>query len=562
MFADEFTQRIDQLYSRLNRLFVQSRESPDLSSGSLLEEVVEDLKISLEELRVAQDEMNQQHQELAAASEALAAERQKYLELFEFAPDGYLVTDGYGKILAANHAAGQLFDYQPRVLVGKILAARVAEPDRHTFRQRLVRFQRLAETASEGVSQSKFHDRPKPEEWEFRMQSRENIPFDALLKVAVIQDADGLQLRWLIRDVTAQKQTERGLQESELIFRSLAETAAVAVLIVQNGRIQYANPALSVVTGYKLEELLGKEFLELVSPDHRDALSLNRIVLPSNPGVSRPTGLEVQRWELKLENRTGQECWVDLAAGYVRLKGRSSWVISAYDITSRVQAEQGRTELLRRLVTAQEDERSRIARELHDQLGQSLSAMIIGLKSLEETASTEMAGRIRRLRQQTDELSRSTHRMARELHPAALEDLGLQAALRNYAEEWALLHGVQVDCQMELPLEKRLPRTIATTVYRIVQEALVNVARHAQAGKVSLILGERQGNLIAIVEDDGQGFPASESMIPAAGRGRLGLLGMKERAELAGGILQVESAPGQGATVFVRIPLSSNGRSE
>jgi PAS domain S-box-containing protein len=359
----------------------------------------------------------------------------------------------------------------------------------------------------------------------------------------------------MIRDVTTQKQTERGLQESELKFRSLAETAAVAVLIVQDGRIQYANPAFSVVTGYRLEELLGKEFLQLVSPDHRNDLSLRRIGLPSNLGGSSAASLEMLRWELKLENRNGQECWVDLAVGYIRLQGRSSWVISAYDITSRVQAEQGRTELLRRLVTAQEDERSRIARELHDQVGQSLSAILIGLKSMEETASTEMAGRMRRLRQQTDELSRSTHRLARELHPAALEDLGLLAALRNYAEEWATLHEVQVDCQMELPLEKRLPRTIATTIYRIVQEALANVARHAQARKVSLILGERQGDLIAIVEDDGQGFPAGESIMPTTGRGRLGLLGMKERAELAGGILQVESARGQGTTVFVRIPL-------
>lgn len=346
-----------------------------------------------------------------------------------------------------------------------------------------------------------------------------------------------------------QREMEQALQESEARFLTLAESSPVAVLILQDGRICYANATLSAATGYTPEELYEKEFLELLSPESRAEFD------PPWSRQAAPSTAQPQRWELQLQTRSGEKCWMDLTAGSMQLQGRTAWILSAYDITGRVQAESMRTGLLRRLVTAQEDERSRIARELHDQVGQSLGAIILGLKSLEEQAPEEAAGRLKRLRKLAEGLSQDTHRLARDLRPAALDDLGLRAALENYAEEWAEHYQVQVDCQMDLPPEGQIPTVVATSIYRIAQEALTNVARHAQAQKVSLILNQRKGDLVLIVEDDGQGFLEADSHSFTAARGRLGLLGMKERAELAGGKLILESVPGKGTAVFVRVPI-------
>ena len=157
-------------------------------------------------------------------------------------------------------------------------------------------------------------------------------------------------------------------------------------------------------------------------------------------------------------------------------------------------------------------------------------------------------------------LMRDIHRLAWELRPSVLDDLGLERALQRLTEEWSQTTGVPVDFHTGGDLEtRRLPHELETTLYRIAQEALTNVARHAQAKRVSVLLERRPGYVSLIVEDDGRGFDAPGTPAAPAGAGRLGLLGMQERARLAGGTLTIESAPGAGATVFARLPLMPAG---
>jgi signal transduction histidine kinase len=159
----------------------------------------------------------------------------------------------------------------------------------------------------------------------------------------------------------------------------------------------------------------------------------------------------------------------------------------------------------------------------------------------------------------TGELSREVHTLAWDLRPPALDDLGLEAALANYAEEWAERSRVSVDFHSAGFAGGRLPFTHETAVYRIAQEALTNVAKHSGADRVSFILERRSDHVLAVIEDNGGGFDA-EAALSAAGRGRrLGLLGMRERAGLLGGTINVESAAGAGTTVFVRIPFDAGG---
>jgi signal transduction histidine kinase len=204
------------------------------------------------------------------------------------------------------------------------------------------------------------------------------------------------------------------------------------------------------------------------------------------------------------------------------------------------------------LTTVQEDERRRIARELHDQMGQHLAALGIGLKFVKDGTPdpSPQRDRLQNLQAMTDQIGREVHHLALELRPTALDDLGLPAALANYVEVWAERSGVEADFHAAGPAEGRLPAPVETALYRVVQEALTNVLRHSAARRVSVVLMRSAAQASAVVEDDGGGFDAD-----AVAGHRLGILGMRERAALVGGTLTVESGPGRGTTVIARVPL-------
>ena len=218
--------------------------------------------------------------------------------------------------------------------------------------------------------------------------------------------------------------------------------------------------------------------------------------------------------------------------------------------------EQMRLQLLEKVITAQEDERKRVARELHDETGQSLTSMIVGLKVLESMANlpeiTEKAAELRAL---GGEILRDVHDLAFQLRPSVLDHLGMVAAIQRLVEDYSQKVGFHIDLQVFGFDGRRLPPATETALYRLVQEALTNVTKHAQAKNVSVILRRGEASVLAIVEDDGKGFNVAEVMGYAAKEKKLGLYGMEERAALVGGKLTIESTPGKGTTVFVDVPL-------
>lgn len=219
------------------------------------------------------------------------------------------------------------------------------------------------------------------------------------------------------------------------------------------------------------------------------------------------------------------------------------------------QKEAIRRELLHRLMTAQEEERRRIARELHDEAGQALTSLLISLRLMENATSLEevrslIAGMREVVSQTLDEI----HNLAVELRPSVLDDLGLVPALARYIQGCNARFGIKVDLEVVGLESVRLPEAVETAVYRIAQEALTNAARHSRAQHVSVVLERRGNTIVLIVEDDGQGFNLEEVM-GAQERSRLGLHGMMERASLIGGRLTVESAPGSGTTILLEVPI-------
>jgi signal transduction histidine kinase len=226
------------------------------------------------------------------------------------------------------------------------------------------------------------------------------------------------------------------------------------------------------------------------------------------------------------------------------------------EVIQHRESETSRLHLLRRLVTAQEEERRRISRELHDQTGQQLAALLLGLKTLDNSAtghgSASLHQRVLQLQKLAEQLVDDTHHLAWELRPVALDDLGLEMAISNSVEKWSERHSIAVDFHSSLE-KQRLPSAVETAVFRIVQEALTNVFKHAQANRVSVMLEYRYDELLVIVEDNGCGFQP-EVPPTVKERGGLGLIGIHERVALVGGKFNIESEPGSGTTLVIRIP--------
>jgi PAS domain S-box-containing protein len=376
---------------------------------------------------------------------------------------------------------------------------------------------------------------------------------------------------------------------SETRYRRLFETAQDGILLVDpvTRQVFDANPFLTDLLGYSRAELVGKELWEIGL--FRDAeaskgafrtlreggyIRYEDLPLQAHDGrhievefvsnVYPVGGTEVIQCNIRdVTDRKRAEAALQATHDQLEVRvsertadlARSNEALTA-EIARRERAEADRRDLQQRLTSAQEDERRRIARELHDEMGQHLTALGLGLKVVkDETPHPSPArDRLQALQALTDRIGREVHQLALELRPTALDDLGLRAALANYVEGWGERAGVEVDFQATGLDGERLPAPVETALYRVTQEALTNVSRHAGAGRVNVALLRAPGHVSAVVEDDGRGFDPEAAADPADGH-RLGLLGMRERATLVGGTLAIESAPGRGTTVIARVPL-------
>jgi len=219
--------------------------------------------------------------------------------------------------------------------------------------------------------------------------------------------------------------------------------------------------------------------------------------------------------------------------------------------------ERQRTELLKRILTVQEEERSRIAHELHDHTGQELTALLYRVSVVAEAPTLEAArGELIELEKAAARALKEVRLLAFEMRPAALRDLGLAAALQHEARAFTQLYGFAVRCHVAGLGEVALDGESETAVYRIVREALMNTAHHAQANNASVLVQARNHTLVAIVEDDGVGYDA-DAVLAGPPETRFGLLGMTERARLIGASITFESSPGAGTTVYVEIPIGA-----
>jgi two-component system, NarL family, sensor histidine kinase UhpB len=359
----------------------------------------------------------------------------------------------------------------------------------------------------------------------------------------------------VVRDITERKRVEASLRASE-------ERLTLAVAGAQEGVWDWDLETGAVVYSLRWKKMLGysedeiesniSAWERLVHPDDR------RLADRANDAVSQ--GERMYEAEFRLRHKEGHYIHV-LSRGFPVRRESGGPVVrivgTHFDLTERkkAEAERSRRELLARLVFAQEDERRRIAREMHDQLGERLTTLGRTIGALRDACGdrSELNEQFGALEAVSHQLDRDVDHLVWQLRPTALDDLGLRAALTNYVQDWSRRFGIAARLHTCGLLDERLSPDIETTLYRIAQEALNNVAKHSRAAKVDVMLERRPDCVTLIIEDDGVGFDADGET--ANGEG-FGLIGMQERAALVGATLQIESAVGSGTTILVRMPYS------
>jgi signal transduction histidine kinase len=315
--------------------------------------------------------------------------------------------------------------------------------------------------------------------------------------------------------------------------------------------IQWANDVFLSYADVELAALDGVPLVDFVATaDSRQSLtSALESVLPGDEPLER------RELDLSWGDKEPRICLVSARRMNSRDSDQQLLLVAIEDVTERHRHETLQQHLVEALVRARDEERRSIARDLHDHVAQALTAQTMSLAQLEQSRDLQEAKRrAAELRQRVEELLSDVGRIASQLHPHRLEHLGLVAALGQHLAEFQGTHAVGVDFAatgFEGPSE-RLPPEVEIGVYRMVQEALTNVARHAEAGSVNVIVHRSESRLRVVVEDDGRGFEPVRSSDST----RLGLATLHERAQLLGGQLTVESSPGKGTTIVVTIPLS------
>ncbi len=360
-------------------------------------------------------------------------------------------------------------------------------------------------------------------------------------------------------DIDAARRAYAELQHEQDFTSAVLESAAALVMVTDlEGRILRFNLACRRLTGYSPEEVFGQRVSEmLVPPEEAEAVEQIYQELAA--------GGDARENENHWVDRHGQRHLISWSSTVIARNSTRYMVRVGVDITRARLAEQALQQsehlllqsqrelraLTAGLLTAQEDERSRVARELHDDIGQRLTALAIEVEVLHQAlglSPDDLGSKLGGLREQIEGLSEDLRRAARDLHPFTLTHLGLEPALRSYCAEFSRQRGIKVRFAART-LPASIPPAAALCVFRVVQEALGNIARHASAKRALVAISGDDAGLHAVIRDDGHGFDLTQ----ARGKG-LGLISMEERVRHAGGTLQILPKPGDGTRIEIHIP--------
>lgn len=343
------------------------------------------------------------------------------------------------------------------------------------------------------------------------------------------------------------------LRASERSLDAVFQQAAVGNCQLDlSNRFILVNDRFCDLVGRRRKTLLGTSIVDVIHPDDKE-----RVCRLFDEMLRRRSCCTMEK---RFVRPDGGIVWVYNSASVVRDDaGVPQMIVDvSQDITALKSSESSRRRLERQLLEAQEEERLRIARELHDQLAQHLAGMLLALESLKgQAAETPVVGQIHQIQELVQDMGREVHRVAWQLRPTALDELGLVESLRQCAEEWSERTGIPIDFHCTMLSDARFDPLIETVCFRVVQESLTNVLKHSHATAASIVVSQEDRDLKIICEDNGVGFDVANSELPAGASCHLGIRGIRERLALVDGELQLESSLGRGTSLFIRVPIAS-----
>lgn len=481
--------------------------------------------------------------ERVRAQELLLEAESQYRALAEQSIVGIYLVDRQQRILYANPKLREILGFNMEELVKLDLASLVVEED-HALIEETLQQLRAGETGSIAVS--------------CRVRRKDGRVVHLSVENKIIELAGRKAAIGVVQDITERALAAQSLRESEEKYRLLWETTTDAVvLLADDMSILYANPSVGRVFGYSPHEVEGRDIAMLQPPrlreTHREAM---RRYLA--------TGERTTDWratETAGLHREGHEIPIEIAFSHVAVGGKSIFAGFIRDISRRKRAQaalenanQRLRSLSERMLVIQEEERRQISRELHDDVGQSLLALSIGLHRLEKHVEDDHRGLLAECVAVTAAVQEKLHELSVQLHPPHLDQLGLKDALSWLVNRHREMTGMAIEFRFSGAQGARVPPAVEGACYRICQEALNNATRHARARRLTVELKRGRGRLEVSIVDDGVGFHEQSMREALLASGSLGLVSMEERARLAGGRLELLTSPGSGTRVTASFP--------
>jgi len=517
--------------------------------------------------------------------EFLEHSEERFRSVVETAIDAIITVDNNGRIIFWNQKAEVMFGYKAAEAIGQPVAMIMPE--------------RFREAHHRGLNRAASWEKPQiaGNILELVGLRKDASEFSLELSLANWRTREGIFFTAIIRDISQRKQAEKELQaaraelekrvdertaelgkinlrlrnqiveceqarlalrESELKYATLVEDALIGVYIIQEGKIQFANEKFAEIYGYSRDELCGMDSLNLVHPD--DRLLVKKLREKRLRGEKVPA-----EYESRGLKKNGDIIWVMRSFSRINYRGRPAISGVVADISERRMAEEALRKsdkelrvLSNQLLSAEEKERKRIARELHDGIGQALSAIkfsvenaLLELRAAANPLNLESLEAVIPLTQKTIE---EVRRIVKDLRPSILDDLGILATIRWFCREFQNVYSkTRIEITIEVE-EHEVPPHLKTTIYRIMQEALNNVAKHSRAHLVQLQLKKTGSRLNLIIHDDGQGFDVDKAIALETSCRGFGLASMRERAELSGATFSINAAQGKGTKISIAWP--------
>lgn len=459
-------------------------------------------------------------------------------QLLDAAPDAVVGVDASGRITLVNRQVERVFGYDRAELIGAPIEVLVPAGVRDVHSTHRARYMADPRTRPMGAGLDLFGVR------------RDGSEFPAEISLSSIDTEHGPLVIAAIRDVT-------GWQSAERRFEQLLEAAPDAIVgIDEAGRILLVNHQVEEVFGYTRDELLGERVERLVPERFRGAHVIHRRRFSAQPST-RPMGADLSLFGLR---RDGSEFPAEISLSSIEAETGLIAIAAIRDVTERLVAqsianeEVHRREIVVAMLQAEEAERGRIATSLHDDTIQVMTASLIAIDRVLKRPDVDegLEAALRNARATIEQATERTRRLTFELRPAVLHEQGMAPAITAMVEQVAGELGAQASVNVP---HGRFDWSVEELVYRTVQEAVANVRKHSEATNLLVTVAHRRDRLTTVVADDGKGFDLAEAAARPDRLLHIGLDTMAERVRMAGGVVDVDSAPGAGTRVSFDVPL-------